>query len=182
MQTRSFQLLEERVTTVCTRCVRTRLNTSLTLPLIWSLFLSMTWIVDSFRALWPPTAVILIPLSSLSNASIFCNNRQLSISLSSACLSFFPDILKTRDQQAVKIVKSVVEVHCLSHDISAVTQWHSVADARSCNFNTQTRPRINHDPSAMHDGCYSNSANNGDRDTQTSELGISAVFYSLSWI
>lgn len=47
-----------------------------------------------------------------------------------------------------------------------------MADARSCNFNTQTRPRINHDPSAMRDGCYSNSsANNGVRDAETSERG-----------
>jgi hypothetical protein len=56
-----------------------------------------------------------------------------------------------------------------------------VAYARSCNFNPQTRPRINHDPAAMHDGCYNNSsANNGSRDAQTSERGRSAVFYSLS--
>lgn len=156
---------------------------ALTLPLIWSLFLSITWIVDSFTALWPPTAVILIPLSSLSSVSIFRNNRQLSFSISSACSSLFPDVIKTREQQAVNIVKSAVEVHCLSHDISAVTKWDSVADAHTCNFNTQTRPRINHDPSAMHDGCYSNSsANNGDRDAQTSERGRSAVFFSLTWI
>jgi len=38
-------------------------------------------------------------------------------------------------------VKNPVQVHCLSHDISAVTKWDSMADAQSCNFNTQTRPR-----------------------------------------
>jgi hypothetical protein len=58
-----------------------------------------------------------------------------------------------------------------------------VADARSCNFDTQIRPRIIHDPSAMHDVCYSNSsANNDNRDAQTSERGRSAVFFSLSCI
>jgi hypothetical protein len=181
MQTRSFHLLEERVTTVGTRNVRTRLNTSLDASS--HLFFIFIDDLDSFTALLPRTAVILIPLSSFSNASVFCNNRQLSFSPSSACSSLFPDLIKMREQQAVKILKSAVEAHCLLLDICVVTKWDSVADARSCNFNTQTRSRINHDPFAMHDGCYSNSsANNDDRDAQTSEWGRSAVFFLLSWI
>lgn len=105
----------------------------------------------------------------------------LSLGPSSAFSSLFPDIIKTREQYVVqRIVKSNVEVHCVSHDISAATQWDSLADASSCGLSTQMWPRMSHGPSAVHDGYSNSSASNENRDAQTRERGISAVFCSLA--